>query len=279
MTAEATSSPAVIYDSAKRGSVAIEELRALWQYRDLILQLVRRNIVSRYKRSVLGVAWTMLNPLGNMLVLTLVFSQLFNRVAGYPVYVLSGLIAWNFFAQSTTTAMDQTVWGGTLLHRIYVPRTVFVVSAVGTGVVNLVISLVPLLIIMLFVGPPFQWSLLFLPVDILLLVAFSLGVGLLLSAWAIYFPDIAEMYHVVLVAWMYLSAIFYPQDVVPQSYRFWFFHLNPMYYLIEIFRRPVYGDVPLSGWILGGAAVIAFATLIIGWLVFNARADEFTYRA
>ena len=269
----------VIYDSAKRGSVALEELRSLWQYRDLILQLIRRNIVSRYKRSVLGVAWTMLNPLGNMLVLTLVFSQLFNRVAGYPVYVLSGLIAWNFFAQSTTTAMDQTVWGGTLLHRIYVPRTVFVISAVGTGIVNLAISLVPLLIIMLFVGLPFRWSLLFLPVDIFLLAAFSLGIGLLLSAWAIYFPDVGEMYRVVLVAWMYLSAIFYPQDVIPESYRFWFFHLNPMYYFIEIFRRPVYGDVPLSGWILGAAATIALVTLLLGWLVFSARADEFTYRA
>jgi ABC-type polysaccharide/polyol phosphate export permease len=271
--------PSMIYDSNTRGSVALEELRGLWQYRDLILQLIRRNIVSRYKRSVLGVAWTMLNPLGNMLVLTLVFSQLFNQVTGYPVYVLSGLIAWNFFAQSTTTAMDQTVWGGTLLHRIYVPRTVFVVSAVGTGIVNLVISLIPLLIIMLFVGLPFQWSLLFLPVDIVLLAAFSLGIGLLLSAWAIYFPDIAEMYHVVLFAWMYLSAIFYPQDIIPETYRFWFFHLNPMYYLIEIFRRPIYGDVPLSGWILGGAAFIALATLLIGWIVFSARADEFTYRA
>lgn len=279
MTAKTSTFPQIIYDSAKRGSVALEELRSLWQYRDLILQLIRRNIVSRYKRSVLGVTWTMLNPLGNMLVLTLVFSQLFNRVEGYPVYVLSGLIAWNFFAQTTNNAMDQTVWGSSLLHRIYVPRTVFVVSAAGTGLVNLAISLIPLVLIMLLVAIPFQWSLLFLPVDMLLLAAFSLGIGLLLSAWAIYFPDIAEMYRVVLFAWMYLTPIIYPQDIIPETYRFWFLHLNPMYYFIEIFRRPIYGDAPLSGWILGGAATIAIATLLIGWLVFNARADEFTYRA
>ena len=220
----------------------------------------------------------MLNPLGNMLVLTLVFSQLFHRVEGYPVYVLSALIAWSFFAQSTTTAMDQTVWGSTLLRRIYVPRTVFVVSAVGTGLVNLVLSLIPLFVIMLFVNITFQWTLIFLPLDMFLLAAFSLGFGLLLSAWAIYFPDIAEMYRVLLFAWMYLTPIIYPQDIIPEAYRFWFFHLNPMYYFIEIFRRPIYGDVPLSGWIMGGAAVVALTSLLVGWLVFNARADEFTYR-
>lgn len=268
----------VIYDSARRGPVFLEELRGIWEYRDLILQLVRRNIVSRYKRSALGVAWTMLNPLGNMLVLTLVFSQLFHQVAGYPVYVLSALIAWNFFAQSTTTAMDQTVWGSTLLRRIYVPRTVFVVSAVGTGLVNLAISLVPLILVMRLVNIPFRWTLLFLPLDMLLLAAFALGVGLLLSAWAIYFPDIAEIYRVLLFAWMYLTPIVYPQNIIPESYRFWFLHLNPMYYLIEVFRRPVYGDTPLTGWILGGSVFVAFTFLLVGWLIFNARADEFTYR-
>jgi ABC-type polysaccharide/polyol phosphate export permease len=220
----------------------------------------------------------MLNPLGNMLVLTLVFSQLFHQVAGYPVYVLSALIAWNFFAQSTTTAMDQTVWGSTLLRRIYVPRTVFVVSAVGTGLVNLAISLVPLILVMRLVNIPFRWTLLFLPLDMLLLAAFALGVGLLLSAWAIYFPDIAEIYRVLLFAWMYLTPIVYPQNIIPESYRFWFLHLNPMYYLIEVFRRPVYGDTPLTGWILGGSVFVAFTFLLVGWLIFNARADEFTYR-
>jgi ABC-type polysaccharide/polyol phosphate export permease len=274
-----TEVPAVpmIYDSAKRGVIALEELRNIWLYRDLILQLIRRNIVSRYKRSLLGVAWTLINPLGNMLVLSLVFSQLFHRVAGYPVYVLSALIAWHFFAQSTSTAMDQIVWGSSLLRRIYVPRTVFVISAIGTGLVNLAISLVPLVVIMLLVNIPFRWTLLILPIDMVLLAAFALGVGLLLSAWAIYFPDIAEMYRVVLFAWMYLTPIVYPQDIIPETYRFWFLHLNPMYYLIEVFRRPVYGDIPVSGWILAGAAVVAFVTLVVGWLVFTSRADEFTY--
>lgn len=137
------------YDSARRPPPAVEELQALWRYRDLVVQLVRRDLVARYKRSVLGIAWTMLNPLGMMLVLTLVFSHLFRTVPAYPAYVLIGLMAWNFFAQSTVMAMRQLVWGGTLLQRIYMPRTTFAVSAVGTGLVNLVFAFIPLLVVLL----------------------------------------------------------------------------------------------------------------------------------
>ncbi len=244
------------YDSASRGPVALEELRGLFRYRDLIYQLVRRDIVSRYKRSALGIAWTMLNPLGMMAVMTVVFSQLFHSVPGYPAYILSGLIAWNFFSQATASAMNQMVWGSSLLHRIYMPRTAFVVSAVGTGLVNLVLSVVPLLLITLLVGLPLRWTLLFLPVSALLLAAFALGVGLLFSAWAIYFPDVSEMYQVALLGWMYLTPIIYPLDIIPERYRFWLY-LNPMYYLIKVFRMPVYDGMLPSGPLLGAAAAIA----------------------
>jgi ABC-2 type transport system permease protein len=266
------------YDSSRRGPIALEELRGLIQYRELIYQLVRRDIVSRYKRSVLGIAWTMLNPLGTMLVLTVVFSQVFHILAGYPAYILSGLIAWNFFAQTTSSAMNQMVWGSSLLHHIYMPRTSFVVSAIGTGLVNLILSLVPLMLIILLVGLPLRWSMLLLPVAIVLLTAFALGVGLLFSAWAIYFPDVSEMYQVVLLAWMYLTPIIYPIDIIPEAYRFWFLHLNPMFYLVQIFRQPVYEGV-LPPWpLLAAGSAIALLTLTLGWLVFSSRADDFTYR-
>ena len=144
-----------IYDSLKRGPVAWEELRGLAQYKDLIYQLVRRDVVSRYKRSALGIAWTMLYPLGMMIVLTVVFSQLFHSVQGYPAYVLCGLVAWTFFSQTTSAAMTQMVWGSSLLQRIYMPRTAFVVSAIGTGLVNLALSLIPLLLDCRSRRPPF----------------------------------------------------------------------------------------------------------------------------
>ena len=98
------------YDSQKRRSPAVEELLDIIKYRDLVFQLVRRDIVARYKRSVLGIAWTMIQPLGMMIILTLVFSQLFGDVDGYAAYVLSGLIAWTFFSQTTTAAINHSVW-------------------------------------------------------------------------------------------------------------------------------------------------------------------------
>jgi ABC-2 type transport system permease protein len=267
-----------IYDSLKRGPVALEELRGLIQYKDLIYQLVRRDIVSRYKRSALGIAWTMLNPLGMMVVLSVVFGQLFRSISGYAAYVLCGLVAWNFFSQTTGAAMKQMVWGSSLLQRIYMPRTAFVVSAIGTGLVNLALSLLPLLAIVLVVGLPLHWSILSLPVSIAILAAFALGVALLFSAWAIYFPDVAEMYEVVLVAWMYLTPIIYPVETIPEAYRFWFFHLNPMYYMVRMFQGPVYDGVFPAAALLAGAGIIALCTLLVGWLVFTSRADEFTYR-
>jgi ABC-2 type transport system permease protein len=274
-----TSEKIMIYDSTKRGSSALEELRGIFQYRDLIYQLVRRDIVTRYKRSVLGIAWTMLQPLGMMIIMTLVFSSLFQTVKGYPAYLLSGLIAWTFFSQTTTAAIHQIVWGGTLLHRIYLPRTSFAVSAIGTGVINLAFSLVPLIVIMLIIGRPIRGSIIFLPIAMLLLAAFTLGIGLILSTLAIYFPDVTEMYQIILLAWMYLTPIIYPEEILPEAYRFWVTNLNPMYHLIKIFRMPLYEGI-FPGWIeIAIASGIAVITLVIGWLFFAKKADEFTYQA
>jgi ABC-2 type transport system permease protein len=274
-----TESVEFTYDSAKRKSSALEELQDLIRYRDLVFQLVRRDIVARYKRSVLGIAWTMLQPLGMMVVLTLVFSQLFGRVEGYPAYLLSGLIAWTFFAQTTTATIHQSVWGGALMQRIYIPHTAFSVSAIGTGVVNLFLALVPLLLIMLIIQRPITWAVLFLPIPIILLTAFSLGVGLLLSSIAIRFPDVSEMYQILIQAWMYLTPIMYPSDILPDAYRTLLLYFNPMYYLILMFRVPIYDGVlpslPLS--LIGTG--IALVTLLVGWIYFSRQADRLAYYA
>ena len=133
------------YDSAQRKSVPLVELQEDWRYRDLIFFLVRRDITARYKRSVLGIAWTMLNPLGMMIVLSIVFSQIFRiTIENYPAYVLSGLIAWTFFSQASSSSIYALVWGGDLFQRIYVPRSIFAISSIGTGLINLLLSIVPI---------------------------------------------------------------------------------------------------------------------------------------
>ena len=268
-----------IYDSARRGNSALEELRGVFQYRDLIFQLIRRDIVARYKRSVLGVAWTMLQPLGMMVVMTLVFSRLFHQIQGYPAYVLSGLITWTFFSQTTTAAIHQMVWGGALLNRIYLPRTSFSISAIGTGLVNLAISIIPLVVIVLVLRLPLTVSILFIPISMLLLASFAMGVGLLLSTLAVDFPDVSEMYQIILMAWMYFTPVIYPETMIPPEYQRWMFTLNPMYHLVKLFRAPIYeGKLPdLQSLLMG--TVISLVTLIVGWIVFSRAADRFAYKA
>lgn len=267
-----------VYDSTKRLPPMLEELFELFRYRDLIFQLVRRDIVTRYKRSILGVVWTMLSPLGMMLVLLLAFSTLFGGNRATAVYLLSGLIVWTFFAQSTTAAMSQFAHGGTLLQRIYVPRATFAISAIGTGLVNLVLSFIPLGLVMVVSGAPFPPTLLFLPVSVLLFLLFTLGIALLVSTLAVYFPDVAEMYQIALLAWMYLTPIIYPEEIVPEAYRWWMFNLNPMYHLVSLFRLPLYDGILPSLPRLATATAMALVVFLIGWVVFTRRADEFAYR-
>jgi ABC-type polysaccharide/polyol phosphate export permease len=145
--------------------------------------------------------------------------------------------------------------------------------------VNFVLSLVPLLAIMLIVRRPITWAILFIPIPIILLTAFALGVGLLLSSLAVRFPDISEMYRILTQAWMYLTPIMYPSGILPESYRTLLLYFNPMYYLILMFRVPIYDGVlpalPLS--IIGTG--IALLTLVVGWIYFSYQADEFAYIA
>ena len=268
----------LIYDSAEQGHQALDELRQCFRYRNLLAQLVRRDITSRYKRSVFGVAWTLLNPLGMMLILTIVFSQLFGTIKGYPAYVLSGLMVWTFFAQASTAAMVNLVWGGGLLNRIYIPRPSFAIAAIGTGIINLVLTMIPLLLVMIITGVPIRLSILFAPVPILLVACFALGLGLLLSTIAIYFPDVSEMYQIGLTAWMYLTPIIYPESALPQKYAYLITHLNPMYYMVRLFRILFYeGRIP-SAVEFWPAVLIAVVTLGVGWYVFTKKADEFAYR-
>jgi ABC-type polysaccharide/polyol phosphate export permease len=220
----------------------------------------------------------MLNPLGTMIILTVVFTRAFGATQSYAAYLLSGLIAYNFFAQTSTAAMSNIVWGSALIHHIYLPRTSFAISSIGTGLVNLVLSLVPLALVMVVTGVPLTWTVIYLPISMAILAAFALGVGLLLSTLAVYFPDVAEMYQIALMAWMYLTPIIYPENIIPQNYQWLLFNLNPLYHVIKLFRLPLYYGLIPSPERLGAAAAVSLVALAIGWLVFTRKADEFAYR-
>jgi len=265
------------YDSHQTYIVGLDELLALLDYKELLKNLVARDLKVRYKRSVLGFFWTMLNPLLMMIVFTAVFSAFFRfSIANFVIYFLSAYLLWTFFAQSTVASMTSILRSGNLIKKIYVPKAIFVLATIISGLVNLLFAMVPLLVIMLMTQQRMGFSLLFLPVPVTLTALFTLGLSLLLSAVAVFFYDVIEMYQVVLTAWMYLTPIFYPIDIVPPQYRV-FIWLNPLYYLIECFRTPIYNGVlpPTEYLVYGGLA--AMTALIVGWWFFSRSVDRFAY--
>jgi ABC-type polysaccharide/polyol phosphate export permease len=266
------------YDSASQRSPMIEEFLMLVRYKDLLRLLVTGTIKTRYKRSALGVVWTLLNPLLHMTVMTIAFSTLFKgKLVHYPVYILAGLLCWNFFSQTTSQAMLTLVWGGNLIKRIYLPRTIFAMSSICTGLVNLGLALIPLIILMLLQGHPLYPTWWFLPFAVLLLAMFSLGVALFMSTLAVFFTDVLDMYQVAVQAGFFLTAVMYPKTILPPHYQ-WYLNLNPMYNLMELFRTPIYtGLIPGPHTILA-AVISAVLSLLIGWWVFTRKADEFAYR-
>ena len=268
-----------IYDSDAHGLKWLEEARALWTYRHLVRELIARDIKVRYKRSALGVIWTMLSPLLNMLALTWVFSLVLRmNIRNYPVYFLAGSIFWTFFAQSTGHAASLTVDALNMTNLIYVPRSVFVIAAVGGGLVNLLFSLVPLVAIILVSGFPIHASWHFLPVAVVLGACFTTGVGLFVFTLACRFVDVKETYLVLVGAWFFVTPIVYTASYVPERYRF-IIRLNPMTYLVEIFRSPLY-----DGWLPGSntlafAVAVSLASLVVGWIVYAAKIDDYAHRA
>ncbi len=266
-----------IYDSFREKNPAIEEIKKLVEYRDLIVQLIRRDVVTRYKRSVLGILWTMLNPLGTMIVLSVVFSQLFEVRGAYPAFIITNLVAWKFFSQTTSASLSTTLRGSGLFQRIYLPRTAFVVSTIGTGLVNILFSLVPLILIFIVTKTPVTPTILLLPVAILTLVAFSLGLSLILSALVVFFPDMAEMYSIILTAWMYLTPIIYPEERTADILNGWLLSLNPMYHLVKFFRLVTFDGIFPTLFEFSMAFGISLIFLVTGWTFFTAQARRFAY--
>lgn len=223
----------------------VTEVRRLYAYRTLLQLLIDRDLKTRYRRSVLGLLWTMLNPLLTMAVMTIVFSAIFRfAVVNYPVFMLSGYIFWGFFAQSTLGAAPIIQGNGHLIKKVALPRSIFPLAVVASSLVNLLFALPALLIIMLVTGRPIQPALLFLPISLLALVLFTAGIALFLAAATVFFNDIQHLYSVLLTLLLYLTPVMYPLAIVPQRYH-WILVANPLYYLIAILRQPVYyGAVP-----------------------------------
>jgi len=251
------------------------QLAILKRYRHLLFLMVKRDFVTRYRRSVLGILWSLLNPLLTMLVLTMVFSTIFRfEIEYFPLYLLSGQLIFNFFSESTSLAMGSIVGGAATIKKVYVPKYIFPISRVISSVVNLGFSFLAFLIVFLILRAPFHWTMLLIPVPIMYIVIFSMGVGMLLSAMAVFFRDIAYIYSILVTLLMFLTPIFWPVSILnPRVYHL--IHLNPMFHFVNYFRNvALYGTVP-GLWANIICLGFAFAALGVGLYVKIAQQDKY----
>jgi ABC-type polysaccharide/polyol phosphate export permease len=253
----------------------VREWREILDSGHLLYNLVHRDLTVRYKRSVFGAAWTLLHPLLLTGILVIVFSHIFRfDVEHYEVYLLAGLLPWTFFSQTTVSSMMAIGWNGALMKRVRVPKSIFTLSTAISGLINLTISYVPLLLIMLVRGVKFTPAMLFLPVCMAILAVFTFGLSLALSTIAVYFVDVREMFAVMLTAVMYLTPIIWPLKIVPPKFQA-VIRANPMYYLIELVRIPIHAGILPSLQLLGVGIALALGALLFGWLTFRRLSPGF----
>ncbi len=214
-------------------------LTGLSKYSMLLGELVKRDIKVKYKGSVLGIIWSVLNPLLMMLVMSVVFSLVFRfNIPHYIVYLITGQVFFSFMVESTTLSMHSILGNGALLRKIYVPKYIFPISKVLSALVNLGFNMVSVLVITAISGVVYSWSLLLIPVAALYILIFSMGLGLVLSTIVVFFRDIQHIYGVFTLAWTYFTPIFYELKHIPEKYQA-IFQLNPMYHFINYFRSIV----------------------------------------
>lgn len=245
------------------------------RYFDLLHNLVTRAIKQRYKRSVLGFAWTMLNPLLTMVILSVVFSAVFGTlVPNYPLFVIIGLLAWNLFSLGSAQGLASVVDSGSLIRKVAVPKEMFPLAAVGANLVNFVFSLAPLLLMIFVMRVDITWAVLWVPYGVLLITLFTLGVALALATLNVFFRDVRYFYEAALLAWFYGTPIFYPIDVLSPNARM-ILQWNPMYVLVEVFRTPVYAGTAPSFWTVIVATAEAVGMAAIGWKIFRRHQSRF----
>jgi ABC-type polysaccharide/polyol phosphate export permease len=255
----------------------MELLWDIYQNRQLIWALALKELKLRYKRSLLGFLWALLNPMLLMLVLAVVFSTvMLIQLPHYAIFLLSVLLPWTFFAQSLAYAADSIVGNGELIKKVAVTKAVFPVAAVVSNMINLLLSMIPLLLIVLVMHHPFYWTWVFLPVPLLALTLLTLGASFFFATANVYYRDVAHIIQVLLNVLFYVTPIIYALDQIPHKYQ-WLFKINPLIFALNGFRLSVYyGQLPALKSIVA-SFVCGFLALIIGFAVFRRHQDEFVF--
>ena len=245
------------------------------KYSNLFVELVRKGIKLKYRRSYLGIIWSMIEPLLTMIVLTIVFGTLLGHTGKeFPVYILAGRLIYNLFSQSSTAALKSIRANQGMIKKVYVPKALYPLSAITFNYILFLISLVVLLFVSLVLGVYPTWRVLLAVIPLFILFILSVGAGLILSTVGVFFRDMEYLWNVLLMLVMYTCAIFYYPEKILGSDVGWILKYNPLFCIISNFRSCVFGN-SMDMWMLGYSSVFAIFSVILGIIVFGKNQDKF----
>lgn len=249
----------------------------LMKFKPLLTELVIKDIKVRYRKSILGVFWTLLNPLLIMIVLSVVFSNIFKfEVANYPVYILTGQLVFTFFQESTNNAMVSIIGNAPLIKKVYVPKYMFTLASIISSMINVMASYAALIVVMVFMRMDLHYTIFLSFIPVFALAIFATGIGLILASIVVKFRDIMHFYSVFLTALMYLMPVIYPMSILEG--KDWIYNIvkyNPLSMMLETFRNYVMDGVFPGVEPILVIYITAFAVLLLGLLVFKKRQDTF----
>lgn len=258
-----------------RTNIVLRLVAAFQRYGYLLRQLIARDFKTKYKRSVLGILWSFLNPLLTMLVQYVVFSTLFKSdIPNFALYLLIGIVCFNFFSEATTMGLGSIVGNAALITKVYVPKYIYPVSRVLSSTVNLLLALIPLLLVMLFTGAAVRPVVLLLPFGLICLLAFSLGITFILATSMVFFRDTQFLWGVLSMLWMYATPIFYPESIISESIMP-LYKCNPLYHIIRFLRIILIEGVSPEPKAYGLCLLASVLPLLLGAVIFKRQQDKF----
>lgn len=252
-------------------------IKTFFKYRELFFQLVSRDIRLKYRRSFLGYIWSVLNPLLTMIVMVLVFSNIFRfTIENFPVYLLIGQMLFTFMNSSVSRSLGSVIENAGLLKKIYIPKYIFTLASVTSELITFIFMMGALLIVIFFTKTIITWRFIFILIPVIQIYIFSIGLSLFLAQATVFFRDVTHIWGVVSVAWLYLSCIFYPAEILPD----WLYKAvsgyNPMYFYITMFRNFTFGTVGVGNLNLAiRGAIAAIGMLSIGCVSFTLSKNKF----
>ena len=245
-------------------------------YRFLLSELVKKGIKLKYRRSYLGILWSLLEPLLTMIVLTIVFGTLLQKSDDptFPIYILCGRLLYSFYSSATKSALTSIHRNASMIKKVYVPKYLYTLSSILYNFIIFLISLIVLVLVAAVLGLRPTIYLLQAPVALLLLLILSIGCGMILATLGVFFRDLEYLWSVALMLIMYTCAIFYPVERLIKSGWAWILKYNPLFCIIDIFRAAVFGQ-PMNMGNLLYATGFGVVTVIVGLIMFVKKQDEF----